>query len=409
MTIRERASRGGSALRAGAPYGRDRFTRAAFGALLAFGFLNAVLGPALPYLRATEHTGYVVAALHQVAFALGGGLAGLAASRTEAWPRRRVIRLGLVGAAGASLGIGYAGIAPATVAAAFLVSLLGTSGMVRLWAALADAHPDHRATALTEGEVAVSLGGVLCPLLVSGLASTVLSWRFAFVLGAVLVVAGAALVRVTPLPRPGRASSHGGAPSGAPAGRGRRTATLLVVFSVVALEFCLSFWLASYLEDSVGLPRREAVLMVSGVYVANVVGRLAVSRLSRRCSARALLGGSLAVALAGTPVLLAAGGPVVAGVGLVITGVGIGGSFPLASSLHVGGSGRTADGALGQVFSTAAVGQVVGPLVVGVVAQLLDLRLGLLMLPALAMLGLVGLAAPGAGRRRTPGSGRAGS
>jgi hypothetical protein len=56
-----------------APYRCDGFTCAAFGALLAFGFLNAVLGPALPYLRSVEHIGYVVGALHQVADAVGRG------------------------------------------------------------------------------------------------------------------------------------------------------------------------------------------------------------------------------------------------------------------------------------------------------------------------------------------------
>jgi hypothetical protein len=37
------------------PYRRDSLTWAAFAGLLAFGFLNAVLGPALPYLRSVEH------------------------------------------------------------------------------------------------------------------------------------------------------------------------------------------------------------------------------------------------------------------------------------------------------------------------------------------------------------------
>jgi hypothetical protein len=49
-----------------------------------------------------------------------------------------VIRLGLSGAAAAAVAIGYGDTAVVTMAAAFLVSLLGTSAMVRLWAALAE-------------------------------------------------------------------------------------------------------------------------------------------------------------------------------------------------------------------------------------------------------------------------------
>src|ERR1700742_2784530 len=63
------------------PFHRDRFTWAAYGALLAFGFLNAVLGPILPYLRAVEHISYLGGALHQLAYAMGGGAAGLLARR----------------------------------------------------------------------------------------------------------------------------------------------------------------------------------------------------------------------------------------------------------------------------------------------------------------------------------------
>jgi hypothetical protein len=62
-------------------YRRDSFTWTAFGALFAFGYLNAMLGPALPYLRSVEGISYLVGALHQVAFAVGGGLAGILSSR----------------------------------------------------------------------------------------------------------------------------------------------------------------------------------------------------------------------------------------------------------------------------------------------------------------------------------------
>jgi hypothetical protein len=75
----------------------------------------------------------------------------------------------------------------------------------------------------------------------------------------------------------------------------------------------------------------------------------------------------------------------------VVAGAGVGASFPLTSSLHVGSSSRGADSALGQVFSTAAVGQVLGPLAVGVIGAALGLRVGLLLLPALALLGLSAL------------------
>ena len=47
------------------PYLRDGVTWVAFFALSAFGLLNAVLGPAFPYLGAEEGLSYLVGALHR--------------------------------------------------------------------------------------------------------------------------------------------------------------------------------------------------------------------------------------------------------------------------------------------------------------------------------------------------------
>ena len=45
-------------------YRRDRLTWTAFGALFAFGYVNAVLGPSLPYIRSAEGISYVAGAAH---------------------------------------------------------------------------------------------------------------------------------------------------------------------------------------------------------------------------------------------------------------------------------------------------------------------------------------------------------
>ncbi len=366
---------------------RDAFTWTAFGALLAFGFLNAVLGPALPYLRAVEHISYLVGALHQVAFAVGGGLAGLLAARSEGpWSRAVTIRLGLCGAAVAGLGVGYGDRPEISVTAALFVSLLGTSALIRLWAALADAHPTRRAVAMTEGEVAASLGGVLAPLLVGGLAATTLSWRFAFVIGGAIVGLTVITFAAVHVPRPVRSHPCGSNTDGVSTLRPGLTPTLVVVFAIVALEFSLSFWLASYLADSVGLSRGVAVTMVGGLYAANLLGRLVASRLARRTSTQRLLAGSLAVGLAGLPILLTATNGATAIVGIAFAGAGTGATFPLTSALHVAASDRGADSAVGQVLATAAVGQMLGPLLVGGIAQSAGLRVGLVTLPGLAVL-----------------------
>ncbi len=206
-------------------------------------------------------------------------------------------------------------------------------------------------------------------------------------INAIVIGAAVLAMRTATFAEPSAAAPERGSASVGP-----RT-TLTIVFAIVALEFSLSFWLASYLHDSLGLARSVAVPMVSLLYLANLSGRLITSRLARRRPARLLLAGSLGLTIAGTPVLLAAGGALVAGLGIVLTGAGIGGLYPLTSSLHVASSPRSADGAIGQVQGIASIGQIAGPLAVGAIAQGAGLRVGLLVVPALALLGASALGA----------------
>lgn len=374
-----------------AAYRRDAFTWTAFGALFAFGYLNAVLGPSLPYIRSVEHISYLVGALHQVAFSIGAGVAGaLSARHPDRAGRRIAISGGLAGGGLAGLAVGY-GDAPAiTIAGALVMGLLAATALIRVWAAVAEVHGPRRAVAMTEGEVAVSLAGIATPLLIGALAVTVATWRLAFAVGAVIVGAAAVAVWRAEVPKP-----HAAAPG--PRGPARFQPTLVIVFAIVALEFGLSFWLASYLHDDVGLARGTALVLVSGLYAANLIGRVIASRLAHTHAPERVLAGALGCVLAGLPFLLAATSVGAAGVGIVFAGAGIGALFPLTSSLHVQASGRTADGALGEILTVAAFGQISGPLIAGAIAQAVSLRAGLLVLPALTLMaaaGFSGLAGP---------------
>lgn len=362
-------------------YRRDTATWVCFAALFAFGAVNALLGPALPYLRQTEQISYVAGSLHQVAFAIGGITAGILASRWTV-PRRLATVVGLIGAAAAALLLGYGQVFAATLIAALLLSAFATTALIRMWALLSDLHNVHRVIAMTEGEISVSLAGILTPAVVSACAATGLSWRFSFVIVAVVVLAAAAAMGAIRLPEAG--------PPAIPATADRHSPrrTLLTIFAVVGLEFTLSFWAASYLHDDVGIDQDTSVALVSALYAANLVGRLLASRLARRLSTAVMLRLFLTIALVGSPILLLATNAVVASIGLAVTGIGIGGTFPLAAALHVSASHRNADQALGQILTVAGLGQIVGPLASGALAQVAGLRLSLLVMPALVLLAI---------------------
>jgi len=372
-------------IRALPPYRRNPITWVAFVELLSFGVLNAGLGAALPFLRDAEHFSYLGGVLHQVAFSVGGGLAGMLTARARHMPGRPwTIRGGLLGAAVAWLGVGYGDRLAITASAAFLVSLLATAALIRLWAVLADVHGPRRAVAMAEGEVWVSLGGIISPLLIAAMAGTAFGWRSAFVLAALLVAATVLFTLRVPIPPPvARTPPESGTDRSS---RRRFPPLLVVVFAIVALEFALTFWLASYLADDVGLNRQLAVTMVSGLYAANLLGRVLASRLAQRFRVEPVLAGALAVVLLGLPILLTAQNAVTAELGLAIAGVGIAATFPLTSALHVATSRYGADAAMGQVLAIASVGQMCGPLVVAVLAQVSNLRVGLIALVGFTLL-----------------------
>ena len=372
-------------IRALPPYRRNPITWVAFVELLSFGVLNAGLGAALPFLRDAEHFSYLGGVLHQVAFSVGGGLAGMLTARARHMPGRPwTIRGGLLGAAVAWLGVGYGDRLSITASAAFLVSLLATAALIRLWAVLADVHGPRRAVAMAEGEVWVSLGGIISPLLIAAMAGTAFGWRSAFVLAALLVAATVLFTLRVPIPPPvARTPPESGTDRSS---RRRFPPLLVVVFAIVALEFALTFWLASYLADDVGLNRQLAVTMVSGLYAANLLGRVLASRLAQRFRVEPVLAGALAVVLLGLPILLTAQNALTAELGLAIAGVGIAATFPLTSALHVATSRHGADAAMGQVLAIASVGQMCGPVVVAVLAQVSNLRVGLIPLVGFTLL-----------------------
>ncbi|MEZ5086342.1 MAG: MFS transporter [Tessaracoccus sp.] len=370
---------------AGAAYRRTRVTWVAFGALFAFGILNAALGPVLPYLRAAQGASYVAASLHPVAFAIGVVTAGIHANRSTA-PRKPIIIAGLGIAALAGLLLGYGDLIAVTIAAAFLLGLFATVALIRTWAVLADAHNQHRATAMAEGEVYVSLAGIATPILISLCAATFLGWQSFFLIAAAMVTVAVTAVWLTRLPPVlPRDSDHIATPEQSQPVRLSTRRTLITIIAIVGAEWTLTFWAATFLDESVGIQQDTAVALVSVLFAASLLGRLLASRFALRLPTLTVLHLALGCALVGAPILLLAQNAVVATIGLSIAGIGIGATFPLASSLHVGASRRSSDQSMGQVLIVAGLGQI-APLFTGALAQLVGLRAGLLVLPGFLLL-----------------------
>ena len=233
-------------------FNRDRFTWLAYLLLAFYGYFLNVLGPITPFLKDELHLSYTVSSLHFTAFAVGILLVGLgghlAIARLGRW---RGLWLGALGMSAGVILLALGRSAPVTIAAAFLMGLVGSLILAIIPSALSDRHGEQRAVALTEANVIASLVASAAPLMVGWFAMTAGGWR----LGLVIVACTPLLVRlslgrVEPMPveveppagfEPPAASLNGSRRSDAPLPAcywGSWAASVMAV----SVEFCMIFW-----------------------------------------------------------------------------------------------------------------------------------------------------------------------
>jgi MFS family permease len=367
---------------------RDRLTWLAYALLGWFAYLQASPGLVVGHLRDELGLGYAAGGLYVAAFALGSTVGGLLAAPLE----RTVGRRRLVGGSAALMALGAGGLTAGSTVATTLgaVLLMGTGGgllLSALQALLSDHHEEQRTVALAEANVAASLGYLTLIGALSLAAAIGVGWRVALVVS--LVVPGWVWwtgrgVRVDGPPARPDEDTGRGLPSGF-----RVAAAILVC--TTAVEWSVTAWGASFVEESAGTSADAAVALMAGYFGGFLAGRLVGSRLAAGMDPARLLGGALATATAGFVVLWPAGSAVQAAAGLVLLGLGVGNFFPMALSLAVGSApGRTGQ-ASGRAVAASAGAVLLAPVTIGALADVTSLRTALLVLPVLLALSLVAL------------------
>jgi fucose permease len=355
------------------PFVRDRFTWLAYLMLAYFAYLQAALGPLMPFLRAELNLNYTLAGLHFSAFALGMVLAGVSGDRlARRWGRWIVFWGGAGGMAAGALCLVLGSRVAITVAGAFIMGWLGAFLLVMIQAGLADRHAEARAVALTESNLGASISAGLSPVVVGGFQRLGLGWRGALVLAVlVLALVGARFLRVT-IP-----DARQGSPRSGPAGRGLPLsfwAYWLVIILCVSVEWCLVFWGADFLQNSLGLSKVNAATAMSIFFLAMVLGRLSGSRLSRAVSSANLLLFALGVSLAGFPIFWLARCAPLNIAGLFVAGFGVANLFPLTLSVAVGLDPTQSNMASARVSLGAGLAILIAPLALGWTADQVDIQ-----------------------------------
>lgn len=314
---------------------RDRSTWLPYLLLAFYGYFLNVLGPITPFLKDELGLSYTVSSLHFTAFAVGILLAGveghILVQRIGRW---HALWLGAFGMSVGVLLLLVGRSATLTIGACFLMGLVGSLILVIVPSVLSDRHGELRAVAFSEANLIASLASTAAPLLVGWFAPLPGGWRLA--LG---VVAFAPLLMRLGLGRatlPQSAPGQGVSPSARRPLPFRFWVYWVALVLAVSVEFCMIFWSADYLENSLGIPKANAAQAVSLFLAAMIVGRLAGSRLVHVFAAPRVVIASVLVAAVGFLLFWTTGTALLVLLGLFVTGLGVASLYPLLLSLAIG-------------------------------------------------------------------------
>ena len=151
--------------------------------LAYFAYLQASMGPLMPFVRAELGLNYTVTGFHFSALAVGMVLAGLTGDKlVKRTSRRFVLWFGAAGMAFGAIGLTISSQVMFTISSILLMGWLGTFVLIMVQATLSDHHGALRAIALTESNVIASIGASLAPFFVGRLQGAGVGWEGALYL-----------------------------------------------------------------------------------------------------------------------------------------------------------------------------------------------------------------------------------
>ncbi len=352
---------------------RTRLTWLAYVMLAYVGFLQAMLGPLMPFLRSELHLSYTQGGALPGVLAAGLIFSGLFGDKLAHRLSRRVIFWSGALCLAVSMVL-------LTLSYQFGFVLLAVLGMgfgssltqVMIQAILSDQHGGQRAIAFTEANVAASLCTTMSPLVIGGLQSAGIDWRLVSILAIVFFLSVATPFYRSPIPN----SFSDETPVGA------RYAPLglsywlywIVLLLLVSVEMSIAVWGTDYLANSVGLEAAAAALAFGAFSGAMLVGRFIGSGLTRRFSSLKFLLFTFVILAIGFPLFWLARTPWLNVLGLFITGLGIANQYPLVLSIAVGLAPGNSNQASARASLGVGIALLAAPLTLGALADHFSMR-----------------------------------
>jgi MFS family permease len=312
-----------------------------------------------------------------------GAAASILAMATLGWTADRLGRRAFLVAVGAVMGIGIVALASAGGYVALLAALAvlhAAEGLydVGINAAAVDLEKATGRRFMAGLHAAFSAGGVVGALSAGALLSVGMNYRHVFLaallpLGA--VVLAVATIRFPPQGEPPVRGEGAGAP-------GLYRSLPLILIAVIATLALLSegemeHWSGVYLRTALGL---SALLGGSGVAVffgAMAVGRLGAALVIARFGNRRTLLGAGLLSAGGMALALATREPLLVIAGFLLVGLALSAVVPIAFSVAGDIAPERAGAAISVVTTLGYGGFLLGPVIVGGLAEVIGLRAAL--------------------------------
>ena len=284
-----------------------------------------------------------------------------------------------------AIGLTAGRIAEVTVGSVLVMGFGGGLLLVTIQAALADHHGERRAVALAEANVAASIAYVALIGVLSLTAALHAGWRIA------LLASLAVPVLVWWSNR--RLAIDAPPPSRVAQGRlpGVFWIAAAMLFCTTAVEWCITAWGATFVEDATGVSTDTAVALMAGYFGGVLAGRTLGSRLARRHDPARLLAIALAVTAAGFAILWPSTAPAQALAGLSLLGIGLGNLFPMGMSVTVALAPERTALASGRAVAMTSFAVLLAPLTVGALADATSLTAAFGVVPVILALAAAAL------------------
>jgi MFS family permease len=353
---------------------RARPTWALYLLLGLFSYLETIIGPAMPFISDRLDLSFTTTSLHFSAFAAGAVVSGFSGDRVVLrWGRRTTLWCGMTGMVAGVASLTVSPFVSGTILGAFVTGAAGTLAIMANQSSLSDIHREHRSIALAESNVVASSVAVTAPLAVGGFDTVGLGWQSALLLGAPALLLLWWQFKDVKLPDPM-------ARNDLIVERGRLPRLFwiywCVLFMACAVEWCVAFWGAEFLDTVVGLQQAAAATAMSIFFGAMVAGRMIGARLTRSQSGSTLLVYAFFVALIGFPIFWLSPSPIVSLIGLFVAGIGIANFYPLTIAAATDAVPERPDQATARLAISGGSALLIVPFIVGAISDLVGMRWG---------------------------------